>query len=551
MELTTTVREQPLASRARRPDGWTVVTMLVALLVAGPLIGLPLSFVTGSEHDALARFSGLLPEAVRATALLLVGVGTGTLVLGTSLAALVSFCDFPGRSWIEWALVLPLAVPGYVFTLFALGTLGDTVPAIRSTGGAIAIFTVVLYPYVYLLARSAFLSQSRTLVEAARGLGMSWTRALLRVAVPLARPAIFGGVALALMEALADFGTVNLLGVHTFTDAIYRVWFNAFDRQAAMQLATLLVTVTLTLLVLERLARGRARYHQHAARGEEVVPLRLRGVPAVAAVGLPLLLVAGVVLAPLAQLGVWAARSIGDGKLSPEFATGARNSLLLAGMSALLVGGAATLVAYGVRASRSRVTGVAARVASIGYGVPGSVVAVAVIVPLAWVDHRLNDAWGTGLLLTGTVVALFGAYLVRFFALAFQSVDAAIHRIPPTLDEAARGLGSDRLDVLARVHLPLMRTGLVTAALLVFTEVMKELPATMLLRPLGGDTLAIAVWQATTESLFETAALPALLIVLVGLVPVILMIRLSGRHESELEAAQVASGWAEVEEQPA
>jgi iron(III) transport system permease protein len=220
-------------------------------------------------------------------------------------------------------------------------------------------------------------------------------------------------------------------------------------------------------------------------------------------------------------------------------------------MSALLVGGAATLVAYGVRASRSRVTGVAARVASIGYGVPGSVVAVAVIVPLAWLDHRLNDAWGTGLLLTGTVVALFGAYLVRFFALAFQSVDAAIHRIPPSLDEAARGLGSDRLDVLARVHLPLMRTGLVTAGLLVFTEVMKELPATMLLRPLGGDTLAIAVWQATTESLFETAALPALLIVLVGLLPVIVMIRLSGRRESELEAAQVASGWADVEERPA
>jgi iron(III) transport system permease protein len=551
MELSAAARGRPLAIRARRPDGWTIVTVLVALVVAGPLIGLPLSFVTGSEHDALARFSGLLPEAARATALLLVGVGAGTLLLGTSLAALVSFCDFPGRSWIEWALVLPLAVPGYVFTLFALGALGDTVPALRSTGGAIAIFTLVLYPYVYLLARSAFLSQSRTLLEAAQGLGMSWPRALLRVAVPLARPAIFGGVALALMEALADFGTVNLLGVHTFTDAIYRVWFQAFDRQAAMQLATLLVSVTLTLLVLERLARGRARYHQHAARGEEVEPFRLRGLRALAAVALPVLLVAGVVLAPLAQLGAWAARSIGHGLLSPEFGTAARNSLLLAGMSALLVGGAATLVAYGVRASRSRVTAAAARVASIGYGLPGSVVAVAVIVPLAWLDHRLNDAWGTGLLLTGTVVALFGAYLVRFFALAFQSVDAAIHRIPPTLDEAARGLGSDRLDVLARVHLPLMRTGLVTAALLVFTEVMKELPATMLLRPLGGDTLAIAVWQATTESLFETAALPALLIVLVGLLPVILMIRLSGRRESELEAAQVASGWAEVEERPA
>lgn len=549
MELTAAAR--PLAIRARRPDGWTIVTLLLALLVAGPLIGLPLSFVTGSEQGALGRFSGLLPDAARATVLLLAGVGAGTLVLGTSLAALVAFCDFRGRSWVEWALVLPLAVPGYVFTLFALGALGDSLPALRSTGGAVAIFTLVLYPYVYLLARSAFLSQSRTLLEAARGLGMSWPRALMRVAIPMARPAIFGGVALALMEALADFGTVNLLGVHTFTDAIYRVWFNAFDRQAAMQLAALLVTVTLTLLVLERLARGRARYHQHAARGEDVRPLRLRGPRAVAAVALPLLLVAGVVLVPLGQLGGWAARSIGHGLLAPEFASAARNSLLLALMSALLVGGVATLAAYGVRASRSRMTGPAARLASIGYGLPGSVVAVAVIVPLAWLDHRLDDAWGTGLLLTGTVIGLFGAYLVRFFALAFQAVDATIHRIPGTLDEAARGLGSDRLDVLARVHLPLMRTGLLTAGLLVFTEVMKELPATMLLRPLGGDTLAIAVWQATTESRFETAALPALLIVLVGLLPVIAMIRLSGRRESELEAAQVASGWAEVEERPA
>jgi iron(III) transport system permease protein len=551
VELSAAVRRRPLAFRPRRPDGWTIVTVLMALLVAGPLVGLPLSFITGSEHDALSRFSGLLPEAARTTALLLAGVGAGTLVLGTSLAALVAFCDFPGRSWIEWALVLPLAVPGYVFTLFALGTLGDTLHFIRSTGGAVAIFTLVLYPYVYLLARSAFMSQSRTLLEAAQGLGLSWPRALMRVAVPMARPAIFGGVALALMEALADFGTVNLLGVHTFTDAIYRVWFHAFDRQAAMQLATLLVTVTLTLLVLERLARGRARYTQHAARGEQVRPVRLHGAKALAAVVVPLLLVGAVVLAPLAQLAVWAARSIGDGLLAPEFATAARNSLLLALMSAVLVGGVATLIAYGVRASRSRVTSAAARVASIGYGLPGSVVAVAVIVPLAWLDHRIDNAWGTGLLLTGTVIGLFGAYLVRFFALAFQSVDAAIARIPSTLDEAARGLGSDRLDVLARVHLPLMRVGLLTAGLLVFTEVMKELPATMLLRPLGGDTLAIAVWQATTESLFETAALPALLIVLVGLLPVVAMIRLSGRRESELEAAQVASGWAEVEERPA
>lgn len=535
-----------------RLDGWNVVTAGLALLIAGPLIGLPLSFIT--DPGGLSKFSGFLPEAFESTAILVVGVGAGTLVLGTGLAALVSFCDFPARAWIEWALVLPLAVPSYVFTLFALGL---DVPGIRSALGAVAIFTLVLYPYVYLLARASLMSQSRTLLEAARGLGMSRRGAILRVALPLARPAIFGGVALALMEALADFGTVNLLGVHTFTDAIYKVWIIGFDRAAAMQFATLLVSITLTLLALERFLRGRARYTQNAARGDIVPPIRLRGPAAAAAVALPLALVALVVLAPLAQLAVWSVQSIRDGLLAPEFGSAARNSLLLAAMSAVIVPCLAVVLAYGARAARTRPTAVAVRAATIGYGVPGSVVAVAVIVPLAWLDHRIDGLTDsllgvdTGLLLTGSAIGLFAAYTVRFLALAFNSVETGLLRIPRQLDDAARGLGSDRLDVLARVHVPLLRTGLLTGALLVFTEVMKELPATLLLRPLGGDTLAIAVWQATTESLYRTAALPALLIVLAGLLPVAAMIRLSSRRMSELEAAQAAGSWAELESEDA
>src|ERR671923_1089893 len=312
-------------------DAWAILTVVCAAAVAAPLIGLPLSFAVAP--GGLAEFSDLVPEAVGATLVLLAGVGAGTLLLGTALAALVSFCDFPGRGWIEWALVLPLAMPAYVFTLFALGL---DVPGIRSSLGAVCVFTLVLYPYVYLLGRAAFLAQSRTLLEAARGLGLSRRAAIVRVGLPLARPAILGGVALALMEALADFGTVNLLGVRTFTDAIYEVWFIAFDREAAMQLAAVLVSVTLTLLVLERLARGRARYHQHAARGEALAPIRLRGLPAAAATAAPLLLVAVVVLAPLAQLGAWSVRSVSEGLLAPEFASAARNSLLLAGLSAVL-----------------------------------------------------------------------------------------------------------------------------------------------------------------------------------------------------------------------
>ncbi len=503
---------------------------MAAALVAAPLIVLPASFV--AAPDALSDFSGLLPDAAVATAILLVGVGVGTMVLGTALAALVCFFDFPGRRWIEWALVLPLAMPGYVFTLFALGatdSLGAAWLDVRSPLGAVAVFTLVLYPYVYLLARSAFLSQGAELIEAAQGLGLSRARAIAGVAVPLARPAILGGTALALMESLADFGTVNLLGLQTFTNAIYKVWFGAFDRDAALQLGTLLVSITLTLLLLERLSRGRARYAQQAAQGRTLSAVRLHGPLALLALAAPLLLVGVVVAAPLAQLGVWSVESLSEGALAPGFAIATRNSLMLAGMSVVLVVAAATVLAYGRRASRSRAGDGAVRVATIGYGLPGSVVAVAVIVPFGWLDQRLDDAAGVGLLLTGTVVGLFAAYTVRFLALAYQSVDTGLGRVPPSLDEAARGLGSDRLDVLARVHLPLISGAMLTAALLVFTEVMKELPATLLLRPLGGDTLAVAVWQATAESLYETAALPALLIVLVGLLPVAVLIRLSRR----------------------
>jgi iron(III) transport system permease protein len=299
--------------------------------------------------------------------------------------------------------------------------------------------------------------------------------------------------------------------------------------------------VTLTLLVLERLARGRARHAYLAARGEVVPPLRLRGPAAAAAVLGPLALVGLVVLAPLAQLGAWSVESVREGLLPPEFGAAVRNSLLLAGMSAILVPVVALLLAYGARASRSKAATAAARTATIGYGLPGSVVAVAVIVPLGWLERRIDGVLGTGLLLTGTVIGLFYAYLVRFLALAWGAIESGLLRVPRQLDEAARGLGADRLDVLARVHVPLVRAGLATAALLVFVEVMKELPATLLLRPLGGDTLAIAVWQATTESLFETAALPALMIVLVGLLPVALMIRLSGRARGgEVEASPLA-----------
>ncbi len=516
----------------RRASGWTVAAIAVAALVVAPLLVLPASFV--GQDAALDQIgASLLPEALRASLVLAAGVGAGTLVLGGGLAALVSFYDFPGRRWLDWALVLPLAMPAYVLVYVLLGQydesgpFGGRLPEVRSTAGAIAVLTVVLYPYVYVLARGAFLGQSRQALEAARTLGLSYGAAIRRVALPLARPALAGGVALAVMEALADFGAVNLLNYRALTDAIYRVWYGTFDQAAALQLASVLVALAGGLVALEQFVRGRARYHQALSRGEAVLPRRLRGPAGWLVALLPVLLLVGVVVAPLAQLLAWAVGSLGEGASAEALARAAVNSLLLASVAAVVGVIAATVVAYGPRARPSRVATAAGRASALGYAVPGTVVAVSVYVPLAWLDARLDDLAGVGLLLTGTAVGLVFAYLVRFHALALFSVQDRMGRISPSLDEAARSLGADRSRLLSEVHLPLLWPGMAIAALLVFVEVVKELPATALLRPLGGDTLAIAVWEATKDSRFDTAALPALLIVAVGLVPVVLAIRLA------------------------
>ena len=512
----------------------------MAVLVAGPLLVLPAAFVT--DPGAFDQIAGdLLLEALSASAVLALGVGAGTLVLGGGLAALVSFYDFPGRRWLDWALVLPLAMPAYVLVFVLLGqydsdstlqralrdVLGVGLPEVRSTGGAIAVLTLVLYPYVYVLGRSAFLEQSRDTFEAARSLGLSHARAIVRLALPLARPALAAGAALAVMEALADFGAVNLLNYRAMTDAIYRVWYGAFDRAAALQLATVLVSLTVALVLIERMLRGRARYHGALARGEAVVPRRLRGPRAWLATALPVTLLALVLVGPLVQLALWSARSLREGAAGADLLRAALTSVSLAAVAALIAVAAATVVVYGNRTQPSRMGGTIARLQTLGYAVPGTVIAVAVYIPLAWLDRRIDGMLGTGLLLTGTAIGLVLAYLVRFQALAFFAVESRMARLDPALDDAARSLGANPNRVLADVHLPLLWPGIVTAALLVFVEVMKELPATALLRPLGNDTLAIAVWEATKDSRFDTAALPALLIVAASLVPVVAMIRLS------------------------
>ncbi len=530
------------SGRAGRPRiaGWTIVGALLALLVVGPLIALPASYL-GGGLDPVAR--RLLPDALRTSALLGLGVGTGTLVVGGGLALLVSFYDFPGRRVLDWALVLPMAMPGYVLTYVLLAQygrgsalnsnlLGDglEVPGLRSPVGAVCVLTAVLYPYVYVLGRSAFLGQSRQAMEAARSMGRTYGQAVRQVALPLARPALAAGAALAVMEALADFGTVDLLGVQALPNAIYRVWNSSFDDDGALQLATILVGLALTMVTVERAFRGRARYHQALGRGDAVVPRRLAGWRGALAATPGVVLLVAVFALPVAQLVAWSIEVLRSGDTTGDVVSATRATLVLGVVTVAVAVTTATVIAYGQRGSSSRLGRVLTRTSTVGYAVPGTVVAVAVYGPLVWIDRRLVDvAEGQGheigLVLTGTILGLVLAYTVRFHALAFFSVEARMGRISPDLDDAARALGADRARVLADVHVPLLRPGLVTAALLVLVEVMKELPATALLRPLGYDTLAVTVYEATKDSRLDAAALPALLIVLASLIPVILLVR--------------------------
>jgi iron(III) transport system permease protein len=412
----------------------------------------------------------------------------------------------------------------------ALGP-GATLPDIRSLWGVAFVMTLVLYPYVYLLARGAFAQLDASQVEAARSLGLTRGAAFRRVALPAARPAIAAGCALAVMEALADFGTVSVFGVRTLTEAIYRVWFGMFDRVAATQLAAVLLLVTVALLALERWSRGRARVAQ--AHGRSIAslypPLRgWRGWLAAAACALVLGLA---FVLPLGTLLLWAVRSGDAWAPSRDLPLVASTLKLSAGAAALTATGA-LVFAYARRLDGRRLARVASAVARLGYSVPGPVLAVGALVVLAAADRALLPrvpgvvaAWLPPLL-TGSLAGLLAAYFARFAALALMPVEAGLGRLGRELDEAARTLGASPGRLLARVHAPLLRGSLAAACLLVFVDVMKEMPMTLLLRPLGMDTLAVAVWQRTTEGLWEAAAVPSLTIVAAGLVPVALVHRL-------------------------
>jgi iron(III) transport system permease protein len=532
-----------------RPSPLILAASAIALAVAVPLLVVG----TAWRHPAGAVWRHLwdtqLAALVVNTLGLAAAVGAGTLVIGTGLAWLVVAYRFPGRRVFEWALVLPLAVPAYVIGFAFLGLfdfsgpvqsalrrwLGDGVhlPDLRSGWGVVVVMTLVFYPYVYLLARSAFREHGMATLETARSLGHSRRRAFFETVLPMARPSLVAGVSLAMMEALADFGTVSTFGYRTLTEAIYRVWNGMFDRIAATQLASLLLLLALALLLLERALRGRRRFTQSHRRGGGIEGLRLRGWRARVATGSCLTVLIFAFVLPVGQLLLWAGELVGAARVRPNFPGLLGSTFALAGGAALSICVLALILAYAVRLHPSPGARFAAQFSSMGYALPGAVIAVGVLAPIAWLDGVLRDVaqfvFGRplDLLLTGSAAAILFAYAVRFLAVGYQTIDASLARIPPSFDEAARSLGVRLGGALRRIHLPLMRGGLLTAAILVWVEAMKELPATLLLRPLGLKTLAIEVWELTSESMWAEAALPAIAIVLVGLFPLLLTVHLT------------------------
>jgi iron(III) transport system permease protein len=552
---------RPIASFARRVAERPVGVLGWIAIAAAVLIVVPIASVVGnvfapSETTWAHLRATVLPGYIWNTAALLAGVAYGVISIGVVSAWLVTAYRFPGHRILEWALILPLAMPAYVMAYAYTDWLEFSGPVqtllrdwtgwkareywfpdIRSLGGAMAVLSFALYPYVYLLARAQFLEQSRTIIESARLLGCGGWRAFFRVALPLARPGIAAGTALALMEALADFGTVSYFAVHTFTTGIYRAWLSLGDAVAAGQLASCLLAFVAFVLLLERLSRGRARYHNVAPR-KRVAPQRLRGLKAFvafAACFAPLLfgfLLPTGLLLMLAWEEGW--------RLSTRTVSLIGNTFTLAGITALIAVAAAIVMAYASRISNSPVVATANRAASLGYAIPGAVIAVGILVPLGKLDNVLIE-WlqahfgvKPGLLFTGTIVALVYAYLVRFLAIAFQSVDAGLARITPSMDDAARNLGLGPGGTLLRIHAPMLWSSLLGAGLLVFVDVMKELPATFAMRPFNFDTLAVEVYNLTKDERLGEAALPSLVIVAIGLIPLFLLSRQMGRTAPSL-----------------
>ena len=546
---TTAIDGRAMGARVHHGRGALSTAAAIAALPVTVLITLAWGAFGAPAADMQHLFDHVVPGVLLNTLVLVVGVTLLAGLLGTTLAWLVTAYEFPLRSVFSWALLLPMAIPAYVLAFVAIagldfagpvqtalrGVFGADLrlPPIRSTGGVILVMTLALYPYVYLLARGAFATQGRRAMEVAASLGLTPRQALLRVQLPLARPWIAGGAALVAMETLADFGTVAVFNYDTFTTAIWRAWSALYSIEAALQLAGMLVLLVAVALMFEQRARAAQR---HTALGGPNAPRhRLTGGRAAAATALPAAVLLLALVLPGIALVTWALGHAAR-DLDADWWAAAGRSVALGLMAAALVCTLAVALAYAVRTRPDGATRGLARLATLGYALPGAVLAVGVFLPMAGLNNLLEAAartLGTDWpgYLQGSVAVLLLAYAVRFLAVAHAPIEANLGRITRSIDDGARLLGADGVALLRRVHLPLLRTGTLTAAALVFVDVMKEMPITLMTRPFGWDTLAVRVFELTSEGEWTRAALPALAIVLVGLLPVALLLRRAERPD--------------------
>ncbi|GEO85199.1 ABC transporter permease [Ciceribacter naphthalenivorans] len=536
----------------RRLPAPTVAALVVSAFVAMPIVAIFLIGITGGSDNWQHMLTNVVPRATGRTLLLLAMTGALTAVIGIASAWLVASCDFPFRRLLSVALVLPLAIPSYLaayafgefldFTgpvqtfyrsLFGFQSARDySFPDIRSLGGAVLVMTAVLYPYVYLACRSMFLMQGRAAADVARTLGAGPWRVFARVQIPMARPAIMVGLTLVMMETLNDIGAVEYLGVQTLTFSIYDTWLNRGSLAGAAQIASVLLVFVVLLLWIERQARRRQRFASQKTTAVTIDAVRLklsgwRGFGATLICAFPALV--GFVI-PVAVLAGFALRRIGD-FTEPRLLRALGNSITISSAAALATVILGFVLAYAARSDRSRLTASASRLASLGYGIPGTVLAIGVLIPLASLDNFMDGVLrqslgiSTGLLLSGTGFAIVYAATVRFLAMAEGTIDSGFQKLSPHLDMAARTLGRNALQTFRQVLLPNMRPAVLTAALLVFIETLKELSATILLRPFNFNTLATLVYEDASRSKVQDASVAAIIIILAGLIPVILVSR--------------------------
>ena len=522
---------------------WSIVG--TALILSIPILTIAFSVFETPGGNWQHLTNTVLPEYLSNSIILSCGVGIGTLIIGVSTAWLTSTCRFPGKNQFVWLLLLPMAMPAYIVAYTYTGmfdfagpvqsTIRDWTgwsyrdyyfPQIRSMGGAIAMLSFVLYPYVYLLGRSTFLEQSVGVMEVSRTLDCGPWTGFYKVALPLARPAIVAGLSLALMETLADYGTVSYFGIGVFTTGIFRTWFGLGDYTAAAKMASLLLFFVFALIILERVSRSKAQYHNSSGKLKRFSEFRLKGFKAClafATCGIPVFL--GFFL-PAAQLSVWALETWSD-MVDDRFFELVINSFILAFGAALISVILALFLGYGKRIMPGKATIISIRTASIGYAIPGTVIAVGVIIPFVWIDGRIDSfmqsSFGisSGLIFSGTLVALMFAYLVRFLAISLQTVESGLDKIKPSMDDAARSLGCRPRETLFKIHIPLLKSSTLTALMIVFVDVMKELPATLILRPFDFNTLAVRAFELASDERLADSSTAALTIVVVGLLPVI------------------------------